>query len=90
MLTRLIIILLLIYLTYSIIKYLSRLKFEKKISPNNFKSTPVFGEDLREDPVCHIYIPVSQAYAKEIAGKIHYFCSKECCEAYILTKSNER
>ncbi len=86
MLIRLIIILLLIYLTYSIIKSLSRSKSDKKISPNKFKSTPVPGEDLVEDPVCHIYVPVSQAYTKEIAGKIHYFCSKECYEAYVKKK----
>jgi len=39
-------------------------------------------EDLVQDPLCHTYVPVTQAYAKEINGKTLYFCSKECCDQY--------
>jgi YHS domain-containing protein len=44
------------------------------------------GEDLVEDPHCHTYVPVSQAYRKEIGGKSYYFCSKECYETYVSEK----
>lgn len=88
MLIRLIIFFVGIYLLYKVIKFFRQ---AKSVSRNNrqFKPTQVTGEDLVEDPVCHTYIPVSQAYKKEMAGKNYYFCSKECCEGYILEKSNE-
>lgn len=90
MLIRLIIFFLLIYLIYRIIKSFNRTRLDRNINKNKTKSMPISGEDLVEDPVCHIYFPVSQAYKKEIAGKIHYFCSKECYELFLSKKSNER
>ncbi len=44
--------------------------------------TPAAGEDLVEDPQCHAYVPVSQAFRKEIDGKPVYFCSRKCLEQY--------
>jgi YHS domain-containing protein len=85
MLIRFIIFIVVIYLLYRIVKFFRQ---KKSVGMNNhkFKSMPVAGEDLVEDPVCHTYIPISQSYEKEIAGKTYYFCSKECCENYILEK----
>ena len=89
MLIRFIVFFLVIYLLYRIVKFIRQ---AKSVGMNNykFKPTPIVGEDLVEDPACHTYIPVSQAYKKEIAGKNYYFCSKECCENYILEKNKER
>lgn len=88
MLIRLIIILVLIYLLYRIVKLLrgpkpAGIDRQQIKTAKNMQTT---GEDLVEDPACHTYVPVSQAYKKEISGKDHYFCSKECYEAYILEK----
>jgi len=88
MLIRLIIILILIYLLYRIIKLFHRSR-TASVSSQQIKKvknmTPV-GEDLVEDPHCHTYVPVSQAYRKEIGGKSYYFCSKECYETYVSEK----
>jgi YHS domain-containing protein len=88
MIIRFLIFAVLFYLFYKIIKTLRR---KKSPIENNYKFKPVAknDEDLVEDPLCHTYIPVSQAYKKEIAGQNHYFCSKECSEEYILKKSKE-
>ena len=48
------------------------------------------GEDLVEDPYCHIYVPLSQAYKASIDGHDIYFCSKECFEKYISEKSTKK
>ncbi|MBE9546338.1 MAG: hypothetical protein IMF10_02425 [Proteobacteria bacterium] len=40
------------------------------------------GEDLVEDPYCHTYVPISDAYKASLNGKTVYFCSKECFEKY--------
>jgi YHS domain-containing protein len=44
--------------------------------------TPADGEELVEDPHCHAYVPVSQAFRTEIDGKTVYFCSQKCLEQY--------
>ena len=44
--------------------------------------TPAVGEELVEDPLCHTYIPLSQALRTEINEKTVYFCSQKCLEQY--------
>jgi YHS domain-containing protein len=44
--------------------------------------TPTDGEELVEDPLCHTYVPLSQAFRTEIDGKTVYFCSQKCLEQY--------
>jgi YHS domain-containing protein len=89
MLVRFVIIIILLYVLYRIIKLFSTTRSVKN-SDHQYKSPSIGGEDLVEDPFCHTYIPVSQACKKEIAGKVCYFCSKECCESYILVRNKER
>jgi YHS domain-containing protein len=61
-----------------------------KKNSDQYQSSSSRGEDLVEDPFCHTYIPVSQAYKKEISGKAYCFCSKECCDSYILWRDKEK
>ena len=75
----------LIYALYKIIKNFGQLKPAKKEN-YQFKSSATGGEDLVEDPVCHTYVPLSQAVKKEISGNDYYFCSKQCSEKYELGK----
>ena len=86
MLIRFIIFLIILYVVYRVVKYIRATKTDKV---NNYqsKTAPAVREDLVEDPFCHTYIPVSQAYKKEIAGIDQYFCSKECCESYLSGKN---
>jgi YHS domain-containing protein len=37
---------------------------------------------LIEDPVCHTYVPKSQAVAMDRGDKIYYFCSKKCRDIF--------
>jgi YHS domain-containing protein len=75
-----------IYLLYKVIKTGGQIKPEKNEN-YQFKASPVGGEDLVEDPVCHTYVPMSQAVKKEISGNDYYFCSKQCSEKYELKKN---
>jgi YHS domain-containing protein len=84
MLIRFLIFFILFYIVYKIIKSIRREK--PFVVQNNNKSNAGVGEELVEDPYCHTYIPISQACKKEIAGKEHYFCSKECSEKYFEIK----
>jgi len=89
MLFRFVIIIISLYVLYRIIKLFNPTRSIKN-SDHQYKSASSGGEDLVEDPFCHTYIPVRQACKKEISGKIYYFCSKECCESYILVRNKER
>jgi len=40
------------------------------------------GEDLVEDPYCHTYLPISNAFVWEERGETRHFCSRRCMEAY--------
>ena len=82
MLIRFLIFFILLYVIYKIIRTIKQGK-QFAVHSNQYKTTAVAGEELVEDPYCHTYIPISQACRKEIAGKEHYFCSKECSEEYI-------
>jgi YHS domain-containing protein len=48
------------------------------------------GEDLVEDPYCHIYVPMSQAHKATIDGQVLYFCSEMCSEKYISEHSTNK
>ena len=84
---RFIVFILLIYLIYKIVNNFRKIKPESSEN-SQYKSPPAVEEDLVEDPVCHTYVPLSQAYRKEISGKEYYFCSQQCCEKYISEKNN--
>lgn len=84
MLIRFLIFFIVGYVIYKIIKSIQRGK-SFVVQNNNNKTNATLGEELVEDPCCHTYIPISQAHRKEIAGKEHYFCSKECSEKYKIS-----
>ena len=83
---RALVFIILIYLLYRFVKSIiqNNKLSSKSVSPSI--SSRVAGEDLVEDPACHTYIPLSQAYIGEISGREYYFCSKKCYDKYILEK----
>jgi len=44
-------------------------------------SAPISGE-LKRDPVCGTFVPVSTAYRKTVKGEQYHFCSAECRDKY--------
>jgi len=76
MILRLVIGIVVIYLLYKLVKGLLTYQASPKTN------LPTRGEDLVEDPLCHTYVPVSNALKAEFAGKTHYFCSRKCLEQY--------
>jgi len=64
-----------------ILAYLLLKKFlfpSRRVDDRRRDDRRIKGEDLLEDPQCHTYIPVSEAYRVSADGKTLYFCSKEC------------
>ena len=77
-------VLVLIYVGYRIVNMFQRMK-SQEVKACRVDDAPK-GEHLVQDPFCKIYVPKSQAYAKEIDGKLYYFCSRECLEKYLTEK----
>ena len=81
MILRFIVTVIIIYLGYRLLKGLF---LPMARPPDKFpkRTAAIKGEDLVEDPYCHTYVPLSDAYKAYFDGKVIYFCSKECCEKY--------
>ena len=75
MILRLVIAALLLYLLFVLIY--SSLTGRRRKRKGNAEMQP--GDSMVLDPHCKSYVPKKDAYAH----KGHYFCSKECAQAYL-------
>jgi YHS domain-containing protein len=83
-LIRFLIICALIYFSFKLIKWIffSQVTADRDLPKH--KVSAIKSEDLVEDPYCHTYVPMSQAYEASIEGQTIYFCSQKCFEKYII------
>jgi YHS domain-containing protein len=44
---------------------------------------------LIEDPICHTYVPKSQAVSLDQGEKTYYFCSRKCRDAFCRKEEDE-
>ncbi len=84
-LLRLVVLFFVIYFLYKIFKGFFLASDKKAGNPSLSESTGK-GEDLVEDPYCHRYLPMSQAYRESIEGVDVFFCSRKCSEQYKIQK----
>jgi YHS domain-containing protein len=90
MILRFIIAAVLLYFVFRIVKRLL-LPSGKKVKPlPGDKNDGTKGEDLVEDPLCHTYVPISEAHKLNLEGKPLYFCSKNCLEQYQIQSKAKR
>ncbi len=84
---RLIIIGILLYIGYLLIKGSGK---KKKNLEGDDKTEPSSLSDvLIEDPICKKLVPRQQAKTLEHEGETIYFCSDECCAKYVSEKGAE-
>jgi YHS domain-containing protein len=43
--------------------------------------------EMVKDEVCGVYLPKYEALKVEIEGKVYYFCSEECKDAFLKGRS---
>jgi len=87
-LIRLAIILLIVYLLYRLVRWIF-LPGGDQVKPLPREGGAPPREDLVEDPVCHTYLPVSEAQTARIGGRDVHFCSRECLEKYRKEQGGE-
>jgi YHS domain-containing protein len=86
---RLIIIGILLYIGYLLIKGGSS-KIKKEKSKGKIHSPSGVSDVLVEDPVCKKLVPKLQAVTKKHKGETIYFCSEECCSTFVSQQGAEK
>ena len=77
---RLLLLAVLFYLGYSLLRTFLRVLPGHKGSPPPAKSPR--GEEMVQDPHCGTYLPRSDALEMTVRGEKRYFCSKACRDAF--------
>jgi YHS domain-containing protein len=74
---RIIIIAVLIYLAYRLVKIVFQ-------PTKRFKSQPggKVIDEMVQDPLCKTYIPRNEAVKRQIRGQAYLFCSEECASKF--------
>ncbi len=78
--TRIILLAILAYVLYRLLFRGKRSIPHGRPAPTHF---PKKEEVLVEDPVCHTYIPQSQALVHREGNTIRYFCSETCQKKFL-------
>jgi len=83
---RLVILALLLYIAWRLVRSLIRDTITKKAKELHQKEADAENarvqDTLMEDPVCHTLIPQHQAICLRHNGKKYYFCSDSCCDKF--------
>ena len=81
---RLLILGVLLYIAWRLIRNLIREKIETEAEKRQQKGAngSKVQDVLVEDPVCHTLIPKHQAVRLRQDGKTYYFCSDKCCDKF--------
>ena len=81
---RLLILVVLLYIAWRLIRNLIREKIENEAEKRQKKGADgaKIQDVLVEDPVCHTLIPKHQAVRLRQDGKTYYFCSDKCCDKF--------
>lgn len=82
---RLLILALLIFLGYTLVTAVLRSLPGRRPqdSKNGNDARAGRGEEMVKDPHCGTYVPRGEAIEGAVRGKTHYFCSRDCRDAYL-------
>lgn len=85
---RIIILAILCYILYRLL-FAGKKKVKPPPGPESDKQSST-RDVLVQDPVCHTYVPQKQAIRAVKEGKVHYFCSEECCQIFLADKGDKK
>ena len=68
--------------------YLLFLMFKKEKGIKSKADDDQPAEEIKRDPICGTYIPISQTLKYEEENQILHFCSRQCLEKYQLKKKS--
>jgi uncharacterized protein len=83
---RYIILLLLIYIMYRLVRAVFFPKRKSIRYPSGGHSADQAIDEMVKDPVCGVYVPKREALRVSYGGETLYFCSPRCREQYLESK----
>ncbi|MDD8019825.1 MAG: YHS domain-containing protein [Acidobacteriota bacterium] len=87
MLGRIIILGLLFYLVYRVVKFFQRLG---EAGSEKYHQPPAAdGKMMVKDEMCNTYVPEDEALREVREGKTYYFCSETCRQKFIQVIKNK-
>jgi uncharacterized protein len=68
---------------------ISRLLFPKRRAPRDLRgrTSAAVTQEMVRDPVCHLYLPRTEAIRRKVWGREHFFCSPGCLDKFLATRS---
>jgi len=83
------IILILIYLIYRIVRSLLYPPFKKGYRKGMGKTSSSITDEMVKDPCCQVYLPKREALSEKIGNEWYFFCGEECCRKYKEKTKNQ-
>ncbi len=87
---RLVILAILFYLAWKLIRGLGKEKTQTVTDRQRGQDSRPVEDVLVEDPVCHTLIPKHQAIRLRREGKTYFFCSEKCCDSFTDDAGGEK
>jgi YHS domain-containing protein len=89
---RLLILGILLYIAWRLIRTLIRKKIATEAEKQHQRKTAgsKVQDVLVEDPVCHTLVPKHQAIRLRQDGTTYYFCSDKCCDTFTGKPGGDR
>jgi len=68
---------------------ISSLGFPKRRVPRQSggRTPTTVTQELVRDPVCHLYLPRTEAIRRKVRGQEHFFCSPGCLDKFLALRS---
>ena len=85
---RLIILAILLYLLYRLIKSLLFAPRQGAADYGKWENGQRVDDEMVKDPTCNTYFPKKDTLPLELEGTTYYFCSEECKKAFISAHKN--
>lgn len=79
---RFLLVLLILYLIYSVLKTVIRAAVRGYREDEKGRSKKIMGDEMVLDPECHTYVVKDRAVTRHIQGTLTHFCSDACARRY--------
>jgi uncharacterized protein len=68
---------------------ISNLVFPKRRAPRptGRRTPPTVTQEMVRDPICHLYLPRSEALRRKVRGQEYFFCSPGCLDKFRALRS---
>ena len=86
---RLLIFIAIIYIVYKVLKSWMLKKLPEDRSPVSGGTSSEIDDVMVKDPYCQVYFPKRKGIQLKVKGEDLYFCSPECKDKFIESKSEQ-